>query len=220
MLSTRAASIRAFAGALLIPLLAVPVAAQTSQAAVSVASRADAPGKKPLTIEDYGRWRTIEDARISGDGRWVSYALRHINVLPVESKPVLHLHDVDGDSDVEIENAHNAEFSPDSRWLVYQVDSVRARGGRGGRGASPDTTGAPPDTTGGAPPDSVVADRAARPDDGRDAFVAAHAGDRVQRAFDAPAAASPCDRRRRRWWARWHGRRQRGRRRRERITRR
>jgi dipeptidyl aminopeptidase/acylaminoacyl peptidase len=128
----------------LLVLLAAPAAAQDDvHASAAVVAP---PGKKPLTIEDYGRWRTIEDARISGSGRWVAYALRHINVLPTESKPVLYLHDVDSGSDVEIENAHSPEFSPDSRWVVYQVDSVAARGGRGGRGAAADTSGTPPDS--------------------------------------------------------------------------
>ena len=30
--------------------------------------------KKPLTIEDYGRWRSISGAEISADGAWVAFS--------------------------------------------------------------------------------------------------------------------------------------------------
>jgi dipeptidyl aminopeptidase/acylaminoacyl peptidase len=109
-----------------------------------------AAAKKPLTVDDYGRWRTIEGAELSGDGRWVAYALRFANVLPRDSKPVLHLVDLQTSQEVEIANAHSPTFSPDSRWVVYQVDSIPASGGRGGRGGAPagDSSAAPQDTAG------------------------------------------------------------------------
>jgi len=117
-------------------LAAVPAFAQTTATAL----------KKPLTVEDYGRWRTLEDARISGDGRWVAYALRHANVLPADAKPVLHIRDLQTGRDVEVADAHDPVFSPDSRWVVYRVDSIPARGGRGGRGAAPADSAATPDS--------------------------------------------------------------------------
>ncbi|MGH7503350.1 MAG: prolyl oligopeptidase family serine peptidase [Longimicrobiales bacterium] len=114
---------------------------------------ATAGAAKPLTVDDYARWRNIEDAQISGDGRWVAYTLRHANVLARDSKPVLHIVDLDTNETVEVADAHDGVFSPDSRWIVYQIDSVAARGGRG-RGAAPGG-----DTTTVTPPDSAVASR-------------------------------------------------------------
>ena len=100
-----------------------------------------ATGKKPLTIADYSRWRSIEGAEISPDGKWVAYALRFTNTLPAESKPTLHLVNLDSNQDIEVPNAHSPSFSSDSRWLVYQVDSVPSRGGRsGGAPSTPPAT--------------------------------------------------------------------------------
>ena len=92
--------------------------------------------KKPLTIADYSRWRSIEGAEISPDGKWVAYALRFTNTLPAESKPLLHLVNLDTNQDIEVPNAHSPSFSSDSRWLVYQIDSVPVRGGRAGGAAN------------------------------------------------------------------------------------
>jgi acetyl esterase/lipase len=99
--------------------------------------------KKTLSVADYSRWRNIEGAQISGDGKWVAYTYRFANTLPNESKPALHILRLDTNQDIEVPNANGASFSADSRWVVYQVDSVPARGGRGGRGAQ----AAPVDTT-------------------------------------------------------------------------
>jgi len=107
MKSLRAALSRA----LFVMLLGVPLASLAAQ-------------KKPLTIDDYSRWRTIQDAAISGNGQWVAYTVRHMNTLPADSKPVLILRNLTTNQDVEISNAHDGVFSPDSRWIVYQVDSV------------------------------------------------------------------------------------------------
>lgn len=92
--------------------------------ALAVSAVPLAAQKRPLTIDDYPRWREIEDPAISPDGRWVAYTLRHTNVLPADEKPVLVLRDLETDRDVEIDGAHGGVFSPDSRWIVYQVDSV------------------------------------------------------------------------------------------------
>jgi dipeptidyl aminopeptidase/acylaminoacyl peptidase len=108
-------------------------------------------GKKPLTVADYARWRNIEGAEISPDGKWVAYTLRQANTLPAESKPALQILNLDSNQLVEVPNAHTATFSSDSRWLAYQIDSVPARGGRSGGAPAPaaDSTVTPP--TPGAP---------------------------------------------------------------------
>lgn len=105
---------------------------------------AAAPGaRKPLTIADYSKWRSIEDAVIAPDGKWVAYTLRFTNTLPADAKPVLHLRNLDTNQEIEIQHAHDGTFSRDSRWLAYQVDSVPpVRGGRGRGGAPADSNAA------------------------------------------------------------------------------
>lgn len=76
--------------------------------------------KKVLTIDDYARWRSIDNSRISGDGNWVAYGLRHPNAL--DPQPVLHLLRLDTNRDREIVNGAQAAFSDDSRWVAYYVE--------------------------------------------------------------------------------------------------
>lgn len=122
--------------AVLVILLAAPFAPLAAQQ------------KKSLTIDDYARWRRIEDAAIAGSGHWATYTLRHMNALPVDEKPVLMLRNLQTNQDVEIPNAHDGVFSPNSRWLVYQVDSVPApKKSRGRDTTSADTSAAAPKAT-------------------------------------------------------------------------
>lgn len=132
-----AVRVRCFTPAL---LSFVVVSAELAAQADSTRPVMLANGKKALTVADYSKWRNIEGAELSPDGRWVSYTLRFANTLPQDGKPVLHLRNLDTNQEIQVANAHDGSFSPDSRWLVYQVDSVPApRGGRG-RGANPDTS--------------------------------------------------------------------------------
>ena len=117
-------------------LITLPVAALTAQSTAPASST----GKKVLSIADYARWRNIEGAQLSADGKWVSYGLRFTNTLPVDSKPELHILNLETNADVSVPRASNATFSADSRWVAYQVDSVAPPGGRGGRdGGAPAT---------------------------------------------------------------------------------
>jgi dipeptidyl aminopeptidase/acylaminoacyl peptidase len=100
--------------------------------------------KRPLTIADYSRWRTIEGAQISPDGQWVAYTLRHTNVLPADSRPVVRLRRVDTGQDVEIADASNPVFSSDSKWMVYRLDSIPARRGERPAGDSGKAAGGAP----------------------------------------------------------------------------
>jgi dipeptidyl aminopeptidase/acylaminoacyl peptidase len=95
-----------------------------------------APAKKVLSVGDYSRWRSIGEPEISGDGKWVSYVLQLTNTIPADTKPVLHLLNLETNQDVEIPNGSGAAFSSDSKWLAYLVEPPGGRGGRGGRGPS------------------------------------------------------------------------------------
>jgi hypothetical protein len=128
-------------------LQAIAVHAQQASAPPAVAKPAgmSSQGKKILGVNDYTKWRTIENALIYGDGKWVTYGLRYTNVPTADSRPVLHLLNQTTNREIEIPHASNAVFSADSRFIAYQVDVPAARGGRGGRGGAP--AGAAPDSS-------------------------------------------------------------------------
>ena len=132
----------------LVALATTPLAAQTAAAPTGA--------KKVLSVEDYTKWRSIDNAALSPDGKWAVYGLRFANTPTTDAKPVLHIRNLGTNRELEIADASNATFSPDSRWIVYQVDPAAAagRGGRrgGGGAATPPATPpgvVPPDTTGG-----------------------------------------------------------------------
>jgi dipeptidyl aminopeptidase/acylaminoacyl peptidase len=116
---------------------------------------AQTPAKKALTVDDYTKWRSINSSELSPDGKWVVYGVAQTNTTPAESKPVLHLLNLETSQDVEVPNASAGAFSSDSRWLAYQVDpSTAGRGGRGGRGGGGGAGGGAPAVT---PPNPVPA---------------------------------------------------------------
>jgi dipeptidyl aminopeptidase/acylaminoacyl peptidase len=114
---------------------------------------AAAPGTRVLGVEDYARWRTIQDAQLSHDGKWVVYGLRHANTLAPDAKPVLRLRDVAAGTEVEIADASEPSFSPDGKWLAYLVEVHPKRPAPKGA----DTTATP------APTDSVAVTPAPTP---------------------------------------------------------
>ncbi len=117
--------VRRAALALLLLLAAAPIAthAQTpTNVMASPTAPADPNGKKILQVDDFTRWRTIDAAEISNDGRWVAYGTRFTNVVTPDAKPVLTLLNLDTNEKVEVADATNAQFSADSRWVVYQIE--------------------------------------------------------------------------------------------------
>jgi hypothetical protein len=119
---------------LVLALFAVLVAAYAVPAAQNASSQTPAAGgaKKALTIADYSRWRTINGAQLSGDGKWVAYGLAFTNVPQAETKPVLTILNLDTNQKTEIADATGASFSADSMWIAYTVEPGGGRGGRGG----------------------------------------------------------------------------------------
>jgi len=123
---------------------ALPAAQTASQAGT----------KKVLGVDDYTKWRSIGAQEIAGDGKWVAYVLQLTNVPTTETKPVLHILNLDTNEDVAVPNATAPVFSADSKWIAYQVDPnpSRGRGARGGAGGqtpggapAPDAPTTPPD---------------------------------------------------------------------------
>jgi hypothetical protein len=113
-----------------LPFSSLAYAVPSAQNASSQAPAAG--GKKALTIADYSRWRTINGAQLSGDGKWVAYGLAFTNVPQAETKPVLTILNLDTNQKTEIADATGASFSADSMWIAYTVEPGGGRGGRGG----------------------------------------------------------------------------------------
>jgi Tol biopolymer transport system component len=114
-------------------LLASAPAPAAAQAAVS------APAKKAMTVDDYAKWRTISDQTLSPDGKWLVYVLELTNVLPGETKPETHVVNLGTNKETVVNDATGPVFSPDSRWIAYQVDpgaAQRARQARAGTAGS------------------------------------------------------------------------------------
>ena len=135
-------------------MLAVAVAVAFSLASAWPAAQAQA--KKSLTVNDYTKWRSIATEAISGDGRWVTYVLQQTNTTQPEAKPVLHVLNLETSKDVSVADATGGTFSPDSKWLAYQVDpgaAQRARAARAGSGST-SSGGATPSGQGPAAPPS------------------------------------------------------------------
>jgi dipeptidyl aminopeptidase/acylaminoacyl peptidase len=124
---------------------AQPAATARSQPAAPAPSQGAA--KKALAIDDYTKWRSITGQELSGDGKWLVYALALTNTIQAESKPVLHLLNLESGAEVTVADATDAHFSPDSKWVAYQVDpgaAQRARASRSGAGAAPAADSAVP----------------------------------------------------------------------------
>jgi dipeptidyl aminopeptidase/acylaminoacyl peptidase len=124
--------------------LSLPAGAQTpAPTGPDLSARADSGTSKVLTVDDYSRWRTIQDQSISSDGKWVTWVYRHTNVARRDEKPELHILNLATKQDVTVEDAYNGEFSPDARWIAYEVDSLPPHGGRGGRRGGGETPQGP-----------------------------------------------------------------------------
>jgi len=107
--------------------------------AASAIAEAQAAAKKAMTVDDYAKWRNIASQAISADGKWVVYVLELANAVPAESKPELHLLNLETNAEVTVNDASDASFSADSKWIAYQVDPGAAQRARAGRGSSSGT---------------------------------------------------------------------------------
>jgi dienelactone hydrolase len=126
--------------------------------------------KKALTIEDYGRWRTIANVSLTDNGQWASYVYR-----PREGESILNVRQLDGEKLYTISlgpqgaaargggaggpggggaGGGGPQFSDDSRWIAYFVNPPERTGARGGAGrgaAAPGAGGAGRGSGGQAP---------------------------------------------------------------------
>jgi hypothetical protein len=110
--------------------------ALTALALTVVVPSAQTSSKKALTVDDYTKWKSISDPAISSDGKWVTYVLQTTNVPQDQTRPVLHILNLDTNQDVTVANATGGTFSADSNWIAYQIDPSPGRGRGRGRGPS------------------------------------------------------------------------------------
>jgi dienelactone hydrolase len=114
--------------------LAAGAAPAPATAGTTPSATLPADSLKVLKVDDYARWRTVGDQSISGDGKWVTWVYSFTNVAQRDVKPELHILNLATNEDVVVEGGSGGVFSPDSRWIAYEVDSLPPRNGRGGRG--------------------------------------------------------------------------------------
>ena len=87
-----------------------------SSLAGSPLSAQDAGARKPLTLEDYDRWRTVVSTEISSDGRWMTYAYGHR-----EGPDTLIVQNLDTGETHTVPEGEGPIFSDDARWVAYQL---------------------------------------------------------------------------------------------------
>lgn len=74
--------------------------------------------KKSLTVEDYGRWRSVASPRLSDDGEWVAFGYARGTPFADDT---LHVKTVDGSTDYMVPRGERPGFSDDGRWAAYFV---------------------------------------------------------------------------------------------------
>ena len=89
---------------------------------------AEGAGKKVLSLEDYGRWRSIRSASISDRGDWITFAYSER-----DKDPELHIKHLDSDKDHKIARGAAPQLSDDSRFAAYRLEPPVKKGGSGRR---------------------------------------------------------------------------------------
>ena len=103
-----------------IVLVATPICAQQPHA----------PARPTLTSADYAKWETLGAGALSPDGKWVAYDFRRAN-----GTTELRYRAVDANQEQSARSGNGAQFTANSRWMLYTItpDTAGGRGGRGGR---------------------------------------------------------------------------------------
>ncbi len=86
--------------------------------------------KRPLTIDDYFRLKTVRDVRISPDGKWVAYTVTTRNLKKDKSETRLWMVPAQGGEAIPMtakgSSASRPRWSPDGKYLSFQ--SARNKG--------------------------------------------------------------------------------------------
>jgi len=79
-------------------------------------------GKKAMTIQDYGRWRSITSVTVSDNGDWMTYAYSTPN-----ADDTLYVKSLLTETKIEIPRGSNPHFSDDARWIVCTINMPREK---------------------------------------------------------------------------------------------
>jgi len=83
---------------------------------LSSAGTSFAQDRRPLPIEDYDRWRSIESVALSPDGQWLTFAYGHRVI-----EDTLQIRSLDDERLYTIRGAAGPVLSDDSRWVVARA---------------------------------------------------------------------------------------------------
>ncbi len=75
-----------------------------------------ADGKKPLTHEDYAKWKSITEYKISNNGKFLCYV-----ISPQEGDRFLYVENLKTKIKDSIERGYGAKFLPNSNFLVFKI---------------------------------------------------------------------------------------------------
>ncbi len=121
--------LRSLATVTLTATLAASLAAQQTPSSSSEPAPAASRAKPALTSADYSKWETLGASALSPDGKWVAYDFRRGN-----GTTELRYRAASSSDEHSIRSGSGAQFSSDSRWLLFTIAPDSAGGGRGGRG--------------------------------------------------------------------------------------
>lgn len=81
--------------------------------------------KKPITHNDYAKWKSISEFNISNNGKFIYYVIK-----PQEGDGYLYIENLKTKVRDSIQRAYDAKFSPNSNFLVFKIkpqfDTIRA----------------------------------------------------------------------------------------------
>ena len=83
---------------------------------IALPSIASAQQRPPLDHDVYDGWRTVEDERLSRDGRWVVFSL-----VPQRGDAVLRAATVDGSTTHTVPRGRGARFAPNGRFVLFRI---------------------------------------------------------------------------------------------------
>jgi hypothetical protein len=95
-------------------------------------SAAGSGGPRPITLDDYPRFKRLAGGALSTDGKWMLYT-----VTPNEGDATLFIKSLDTDTVYEIPRGTGASFSDNAKWVGYFVSPPTGRGGAARGGATP-----------------------------------------------------------------------------------